>query len=285
MDIVGGRLARERALLILRAFLRQRTWREHALAERVGATDAELHAQLLGLRERLPLTERRTGGEVVWQIDRDRLVTRLVGGDRPGGAELRSELESAHRSGVVVKLRYLGEASEPMARHVSIARVIAGPPARFIGHCHATGALRSFQLANVVGVERDEAVIPHVVDPIEIERFDGAGYRPSLVSFTVRAPESDWVVRHLQEGMTFERLDDGAVSVTASTFDMTSLARYVVGLGIAATSESEELARAVRQLALGALGVTRAKTAGTPAFPEFESPSRIQELFTRHRVR
>ena len=54
------------------------------------------------------------------------------------------------------------------------------------------------------------------------------------------------------EGMTAERIGDG-IRVTVNTSALDRLARFVVGLGAAATPETPGLAREVATLARGAL--------------------------------
>jgi hypothetical protein len=68
----------------------------------------------------------------------------------------------------------------------------------------------------------------------------------------VRNPEARWVKKNLLAGMTFERAGDG-IRVTVHTSALHRLARFVVGLGAAATPETPALAREVAALAQGAL--------------------------------
>ena len=70
----------------------------------------------------------------------------------------------------------------------------------------------------------------------------------------VREPEARWVQTNLLPTMKVESLPNGRIRVTVETNAILQVARYVVGLGAAATAETPALAEAIEVLARGALG-------------------------------
>ena len=69
------------------------------------------------------------------------------------------------------------------------------------------------------------------------------------------------IERNLPDGMRVDVVEDGVTRVIASAAGLPAVARFVVGLGAAATSETPALAAAVRALAMGALGARAKKLA------------------------
>jgi predicted DNA-binding transcriptional regulator YafY len=144
-------------------------------------------------------------------------------------------------------------------REASVHRVFVGPPARFIATCHRSGALKWFRVDNVTdsGVEENgtfRKVEAGELDDVlvgSLEGFMGEGPREAH-SFFVREPDARSVVKNLLAGMQVEDAR-GGVRIRIETTALLRLARYVVGLGAAATAETESLRVAVRELASGAL--------------------------------
>jgi len=144
-------------------------------------------------------------------------------------------------------------------RHVSVQRVVVGPPARLLAVCHRDGRLKWFRVENVQAARLDATEPYRTADPPQIDAVlaqsvdgyhrDGA---PVRCAFVVREPESRWVERNLLPGMVAEPLP-GGVRVVATTGGVLRLARYVVGLGGVTCIETPELRAAVRELARGAL--------------------------------
>jgi len=154
-------------------------------------------------------------------------------------------------------------------RHISVHRVVAGPPARLAATCHRTGRLKWFRIDNVLSAHLDPEVAFKPADAGSVERFlagtvdgfhDGGASSDCVV--TVRAPESHWVQRNLLEGMQFSVQGEG-IRIVAPSSALTRVARWVVGLGDAATCETKELAALVAALARAAL--SRAPAAAKPA--------------------
>jgi predicted DNA-binding transcriptional regulator YafY len=144
-------------------------------------------------------------------------------------------------------------------RHASVHLVDVGPPARFIATCHRNGDLRWFRVDGIVTARPDEREPFRDHPATFIAAFRDAsldGYKGDAVStscsFFVRAPESNWVANNLLEGMRVESRHDG-IRVSIETSAVARLARFVVALGEAARPENESLAKAVRDLARGAL--------------------------------
>jgi predicted DNA-binding transcriptional regulator YafY len=144
-------------------------------------------------------------------------------------------------------------------RHVSVHRVYAGSPARFVGTCHRSGGLRTFRVEGILWARLDEAEPFRAAAKDEVDGYVGAsldgfhaGGTPRVFSFVVRNPEARWVRNNLLPGMHSETVPEGE-RVTVKTTALGRLARYVVGLGGAARPEDPALASAVADLAMGAL--------------------------------
>jgi len=146
-------------------------------------------------------------------------------------------------------------------RHVSVHRIHMGPPARFIAFCHRSEMLKTFRVDGIVSARLDEQERFRPVDDAALDAYDKAsldgfnqGGAPATFVFRVRNPEARWVKNNLLEGMRAEDVSDG-IRVEVTTTSLGRLARFVVGLGGAATCETAALAGEVAELARGALGV------------------------------
>ena len=146
-------------------------------------------------------------------------------------------------------------------RHASVHRVMLGRPARFIATCHREDKLKWFRVENILSAHLDAQEPFRPAEAKAVETFlrasvDGfnAGGAVAELSFLVRDPEARWVQTNLLPTMKVEQLANGRIRVTVETNAILQVARYVVGLGAAATSETPALAEAVEVLARGALG-------------------------------
>jgi predicted DNA-binding transcriptional regulator YafY len=146
-------------------------------------------------------------------------------------------------------------------RHASVHRVVLGRPARFVATCHREDKLKWFRIENIVSAQLDaqEPYRPAEAKAVEqflrasVEGFNAGGAVAEL-SFVVREPESRWVQTNLLPTMKVEGLSNNRIRVTVETNAILQVARYVVGLGAAASAETPALADAVEVLARGALG-------------------------------
>ncbi len=147
-------------------------------------------------------------------------------------------------------------------RNVSVQRVFAGPPIRFIATCHKDDKLKWFR--------GDRVTIPTFADDAAFRHHDGdklqkfvdtsvKGYRGEEAItesvFFVKHPEAQWVKANLIAPMTFDEMREG-IRVRAKTAAVQRIARFVVSLGDVAQAETPELQVHVRRLAEGALRVT-----------------------------
>ncbi|MDB4935415.1 MAG: hypothetical protein JWP87_2387 [Labilithrix sp.] len=146
-------------------------------------------------------------------------------------------------------------------RHASVHRVVLGRPARFVATCHREDKLKWFRVENILSAHLDpqEPYRPSehkAVDAFLRASVDGfnAGGAVAELSFLVREPEARWVQTNLLPTMKVATLPNGRIRVTVETNAILQVARYVVGLGAAAVSETPALAEAVEVLARGALG-------------------------------
>ena len=146
-------------------------------------------------------------------------------------------------------------------RHASVHRVVLGRPARFVATCHRDDKLKWFRVENILSahVDPQEPYRPAQTKAIEtflrasVDGFNAGGAVAEL-SFVVREPEARWVPNNLLPTMKVMTLANGRIRVTVETNAILQVARYVVGLGAAATAETPALAEAVEVLARGALG-------------------------------
>jgi predicted DNA-binding transcriptional regulator YafY len=152
-------------------------------------------------------------------------------------------------------------------RHASVHRVILGRPARFVATCHRDETLKWFRVENILSAHLDAAERFRPADHEKLDQFlrasvDGfnAGGAVAVLAFVVREPEARWVQNNLLPSMHVGTLH-GAIRITVETNAILQVARYVVGLGAAATAETPALAEAVELLARGALQRSHAEAA------------------------
>jgi predicted DNA-binding transcriptional regulator YafY len=203
--------------------------------------------------------------------DREALAarTRVVQPKAPSPSEAAhlSIVEDAAAGQVTLHCQYYSSRGSEGWRYLSVQRVIPGPPARFVAYCHRTQRLKWFRVDNVLRAElapdenyhlEPQAAVDDMVR-VSLDGFyedgDAAEYR-----FVVREPEARWVKKNLIDGMEVVDLDRG-IRVQVKTTALPRLARFVVGLGAAATPQTPELAEAVAELARGALAAIDAAKA------------------------
>ena len=146
-------------------------------------------------------------------------------------------------------------------RFASVQRVVLGKTARFVATCHRDDKLKWFRVENIVSARLDAQEPFRRANAEAVKEFlrtsvDGfnAGGAAAELSFVVREPEARWVKSNLLGGMSVEDLPNSRIRVALETNAILQVARFVVGLGAAATAETPALADAVEMLARGALG-------------------------------
>lgn len=172
-----------------------------------------------------------------------------------------SVVEDAADAKVALAMRYYTAGRGDVGdRHVSVHRVHAGPPVRFVATCHRSDTLKTFRVDGIMSARLDTREKFRAADDAAIDDYvrsslDGfnAGGPVRELSFFVRNPEARWVKNNLLENMRAESAGDGTRIVVA-TSSLNRLARYVVSLGDAAMPESPALAAEVARIARGALG-------------------------------
>ena len=144
-------------------------------------------------------------------------------------------------------------------RHASVAREVPGACGRFIARCHRDDQLKWFRVDSVTDAALDSTEPYRPADDADIDALlsgsvDGfyAGGTAVACEVHVRDPDARWAARNLPGPMTVEPVA-GGVRIRASTAGLPRLARWVVGLGAAATVETPALRDLVRALAEGAL--------------------------------
>lgn len=186
--------------------------------------------------------------------------------------EFLPHVEEAAAKRIPLFLRYATASKGGAAgdRHVSVHLIDVGPPARFIATCHKAQAFRTFRVERIVRARVDAAQKFR-----ECSAEDLAAYQASSLdwfratgpvvacSFFVREPESLWVAENLLQGLRVESVH-GGIRVSAETSAIVQLARFVVRLGDAARPETPVLARAVVELARGALARAEAALSEGP---------------------
>jgi predicted DNA-binding transcriptional regulator YafY len=184
--------------------------------------------------------------------------------------------ESSAARRVPLRVRYrTASRDEVTDRSLSVQRIQAGPPARLIAWCHSSDQLKTFRVDRIQSAVLDSSVPFVRCDPAEVDAriarsvdgFLGPPGPPIRCRFRVREPEAHWVAGNLLAPMVGERRDGGAgtqcLEVTVETTAIEQIARFVVGLGGAATPLTPELEAAVRTLAEGALATLAKGGAGT----------------------
>lgn len=169
--------------------------------------------------------------------------------------------EDAVAKRVPMKMRYFTASRRSDAwRHVSVHRVDLGPRTHFVATCHQAGVLKTFRLSNVSDAKLDPGETFRATSADALRRFDEAtfgGFHEAgpavLCTFVVRDPDAAWVTRNLPDPRIAHAAAPDGVRFSVTTSGVQMLARFVVGLGEAARSETPELAAAVAKIARGAL--------------------------------
>lgn len=172
-----------------------------------------------------------------------------------------SVAEDAVSKKIAMKMRYYTASRRNESwRHVSVHRVDLGPRPHFIATCHKASELRRFRMSNVLEARLDKGEKHRPVDADALRRFDEesfGGFRndgPAVAcAFVVRDEDASWVARNLPDDRMTAEAADGGTRFRVKTSAVKLLARFVAGLGDAATPESPELADAVAKIARGAL--------------------------------
>ncbi len=179
---------------------------------------------------------------------------------RPEEDQFLDVVEQSASERVALAMRYFTAGRGDVGdRHVSVHRVLLGPPARLVATCHRSGTLKTFRLDSIVSARLDDQTPYRPADEAavnaylsaSIDGFHGEGAAQRL-AFVVRNPDARWVKNNLLVGMSAETEGDG-IRVTVHTAALSRVAQFVVGLGAAATPETPALASAVAVLARGAL--------------------------------
>ena len=212
--------------------------------------------------------------------ERDRLLALLLGKDRRLLAPTRvaaspmsvdedrflSLVEDAGSKLTPLRMKYSSaRRGDTDWRVVSVARIMPGPPSRFLGVCHRSNELRSFRVSSIQAAQLDPNEAHREPSERELAQriaksvdgyFDGT---EGEEVFVVRGEKIRWVAHNLPPGVRGDVTADGSFRVTASTAGLAVVAPFVVGLGEAAVCETAPLAAAVKELAEGALKAGRGK--------------------------
>jgi predicted DNA-binding transcriptional regulator YafY len=144
-------------------------------------------------------------------------------------------------------------------RHISVERVLAGPPARMVARCHRASRLKWFRIDNIASARLDpdvpfQATPPNTVEQLLGKSLDGfAGEDPPEEHrFFVPEPDARWVQKNLLAPMVAENVA-GGVRVTCNTAAPLRLARFVLSFAPSARAETPNLTALVAELAEGVL--------------------------------
>ena len=179
---------------------------------------------------------------------------------RPEEAQFLDVVEQSASDRITLAMRYYTAGRGDVGdRHVSVHRILLGPPARLVATCHRTGTLKTFRVDNIVSARLDKEEPFRATDDAaldaylqrSVDGFHGEGAVQHL-SFLVSNPDARWVKNNLPLGMKAEPVGDG-IRVSVQTAALRRVAQFVVGLGASATPESAALAREIAVLARGAL--------------------------------
>lgn len=222
-------------------------------------------ADLIRLLQRSPKSKRRdrlvhaiaesaTGLRLA--VDSGAVVTRPL---RPEDEEHLLVLEDSADKHVTVHAHYYTLWRNVLGwRDISVQRVYVDR-GRFLGVCHRSDKLKWFRLDGVLSVRMDatqpfRTASAEAVQKKEEESLDGfhSGDPPTRCVFRVRLPEARWFRKQLDAPFEVEENEDELV-FTVTTSGVIALARAVVGLGGAASVQTEELGKLVAELAEGAL--------------------------------
>lgn len=144
-------------------------------------------------------------------------------------------------------------------RNLSVQRVLPGPPARIVAHCHRSDRLKWFRVDGIMEA-RLEPNVPYVsaatedIDDYLAKSLDGFAADDDLIEhrFFVADPDARWVRNNLLPPMIAEPVSGGMI-VRCRTTAAPRLARFVLGLAPAARAETPELVTLVTELATSAL--------------------------------
>ena len=180
-----------------------------------------------------------------------------------------SLIEKALAGEQALEVLYSSKSSDERERVVTVCQIARGIPVRFLVFDHEAKDYRRFRLDGVKQV-RLSSLPAMSCDPHEVEQIMGSmadGFHDGSASiehqFLVRYPEAHWVASNLLPGMKPKRTKEGLL-VTAKVSATTIVARFVVGLGAAATALTEELRVEVERLARGALSRVNEVTVEKP---------------------
>lgn len=159
-------------------------------------------------------------------------------------------------------------------RTLSVQRVVRSE--RFIAYCHRSAALRWFRLDCVLHVRPAAAgVAYHRAPDEEVEhlvRTSVSGFTAAEplreLTFVVHAPAHRWVVRNMPIEEFTAVAHGPDVRITVRTSALEPIARFVLGLGGAATPETPALREAVAQLAHAALARLHEANVSTETFEQ-----------------
>ena len=177
-----------------------------------------------------------------------------------------SVLEDAAAQKKAVRMHYFtASRGDARMRHVSVQRVMYGSRIRVVAICHRSGTLKWFRVANIASAvfdptepfreENSDVVAEFVATSVDGWR---EGRAPVHCAFVVREPEARWVAKNLPHAEMAVTHSERGICVSVTTAGLDVLARFVVGLGDAASVETPELAARVEELARGALARARA---------------------------
>jgi predicted DNA-binding transcriptional regulator YafY len=176
-------------------------------------------------------------------------------------------VEDAAQSRRPLNVSYLSTGERGFERRaISPQRVLVGPPARVLAVCHRNDGLKWFRVDRMIQAELGAGADFRARPRDEVDRAIRTsvnGFRTAadatLVSFRVRNPDARWVRGNLPPPLEADDLDDG-IRVRGTTSAVIQVARFVIGLGGAATAETSELRAAVRELAEASLGANAARS-------------------------
>jgi predicted DNA-binding transcriptional regulator YafY len=167
------------------------------------------------------------------------------------------QVEGALMAGRPLRIYYFSTSGGTLEwRLITPVRVQTEPRARIAAVCHRSNSLKWFRVDNVQRAEVASQESPAQFDAEAVEHFVSTsvdGFNDGtkdLYAFVVRLPEGYWVKRNLLSGM---KVDENAESkesfrVIAQGAALV-VARFVCGLGGAATAEGDPLKALVRKIA------------------------------------
>jgi predicted DNA-binding transcriptional regulator YafY len=215
-------------------------------------SDEKRRKRLLGR-----LVEGRIGrGVEVGALDR---LERAVGATPLSDQEhaLILQVEGALMQGRPLRVYYFSTSGGTLEwRLITPARVQTEPRARIAAVCHRSNSLKWFRVDNV---QRAEVALQETPAPLDSEAIDHFlktsvdGFNDGtkdVYAFVVRLPEGHWVKRNLLSGMTVDESGESKDSFRVITQGAALVvARFICGLGGAATAEGDALKGLVRKIA------------------------------------